>query len=95
MISPNTATSIVTAVTGTTATSTLAMVAGGFYMLSSTTNCWIIQGSGTLTAAVNTSGNVYLPAGQVLVLNGVAGTSFAVIEDSAGGHISACRLFNY
>lgn len=87
---------VVTAVTATAASFSAGMVAGSsqFWRFVSTTNCWILQGA-TPTAVANTVGNMLVPAGQEVYLDGRNGADVSVVRDTADGHASLTPVTTY
>lgn len=79
----------VVAVGATSAQSAAVQATTNRVILSATTACWVALGSKP-TAAANTAGSIYVPAGVVMppigVIPGV--TKIAVIQASAGGYLS-------
>lgn len=79
----------VVAVSGTSAQSAAMNAASTRAILTSTTDCWVAWGSNP-TAAVATTGNIFLTAGVPSYPISVTGgtTKFAAIQVSAAGYLS-------
>lgn len=66
----------------------LSMADGQRYRFVSTTDCWINQHATAPTAVAAADANVFVKAGEVVVVDGTLGAKLAVIRATADG--SAC-----
>lgn len=60
----------------------------GIYVFTSSTACWIKQGTAAQTAVVGDPANLFVPAGVPVLLMGQNGAHLAVIRHAADGHCS-------
>lgn len=66
------------------------MIAGQLFVFAATVDCWISQGSNpTSTKAI---GSRFVKAGIEILIDGAQGAKLAVLQDSAGGNASLCRI---
>lgn len=89
MISLDPTTALEVAVTGTSTRFGATMDSHSAYVFSTTTDTWIAQGA-TPTATVG-AGSSLVPAGTMILIDGVCGADLAVLQDSAAGRASLTR----
>lgn len=94
IITPISTSALVASYTGTPTALTASMVARTYYQLTATTNCWIKQGTAP-TAAANTIGNLYIPIGTTVYLDGTAGPDLSIVQDSAAGKAVLAAIKTY
>lgn len=87
---PVTSTSDVQAVSGISAQMSPTMEVDQVWMFACNVDCYIAQGANP-TAAV-ADGSMFVPAGEVIYIDGGVGAKLAVIQASSGGFASLTRL---
>lgn len=92
MIFPVTNTSDSTAVGAASAQFAPDLAAGQTWLFVSSTACWIAQGANPTAAA--SDGNMFVPAGVQVMIDGAGGEKLAVIRDTADGRASLTRVFS-
>lgn len=88
---PDPASSVETAVGGSSAVITFVLVVDNFYLFASNTDCWIAQ-SATPVASAG-AGSMYVPANLQVVINGRVGNHIAVIQDAGAGKCSLTHAY--
>ncbi len=94
IISPISTTALVVSYTGTAAAFSATMAARQYFQFTASTACWIKQGT-TPTAVAGAAGNIFVPLGAVLILDGGLGPDVSVVQDAAAGKATLAGVHTY